>query len=71
MGLQKIFSGRFFYVVYITVAESERAARNMFCVEQGKPECKQSILEKQWLWDPFMFHEDQKVTITIVFKLNR
>jgi TonB family protein len=33
----------------------------------------QNIIEamKQWLWDPFMFREDQKVTITFAFKLNR
>jgi TonB family protein len=32
----------------------------------------QSIIEavKQWLWDSFFIHEDQKVTITIVFKLD-
>jgi TonB family protein len=32
----------------------------------------QNIIEamKQWLWDSAFIHEDQKVTITIVFKLD-
>jgi len=31
----------------------------------------QNIIEamKEWFWDAFMFHEDQKLTITFVFKL--
>jgi hypothetical protein len=38
MGLQKIFSGRFLDVMYITVTALERTARKMFCAEfGGKP----------------------------------
>ena len=32
----------------------------------------QNIIEamRQWFWDSFIFHEDQKLTITFVFKLD-
>lgn len=50
---------------------TDGVAHNIEIVNSPGYGMDQNIIEamKQWLWDSVFIHEDQKVTITIVFKL--
>jgi TonB family protein len=51
---------------------TDGVAHNIEIVNSPGYGMDQNIIEamKQWLWDSVFIHEDQKVTITIVFKLD-